>query len=342
MTNHRYYRRSAERHSIAKDREDARFASKLMEQLSIAAFVLDGSGRVLIWNRACERLTGVLAAEVIGTMDHWKALYEEERPCLADLVVRGRLDETKSLYEAWSNTEVNPHGISAERWCAMPRIGKQCFLAFDVGAIYDDMGRLVAVVETLRDLTSHKQTETELEHLAGSDALTSISNRRTFDAKLAEEWRRAKRNASQLSLMIIDVDFFKQYNDAYGHQAGDECLRMVAKTVDSQALRAGDLAARIGGEEFAVLLPQTSSQGALAVAERIRKAIEGAEAPHCGSSVSPNVTVSIGVMTATTDLGLEYFVKHADAALYEAKNGGRNRTVSYVLDNDRIEDRKSA
>lgn len=306
------------------------FAARLMEHLAVAAFVLDRSSRILIWNRACERLTGIPAAEMIGASDHWKALYDQERPCLADLLIQGRREDAKTLYEAWSDTETNPEGLSAENWCVMPRIGRRCYLAFDVGPIFDDTGELVAVVETLRDLTPHKRLETELENLAGRDALTSIANRRTFDAKLAEEWLRAKRLGAPLSLLTVDVDFFKQYNDDYGHPMGDECLKVIAKSLQAQALRAGDLAARIGGEEFAVILPQTPNEGALAVAERIRLVVEGARICHSRSAVSPVVTVSIGVLTATTEISLEDFVKKADAALYEAKKHGRNRVVNYT------------
>lgn len=336
-------RRANAQESNSKDKENDFFAARLMEYLAVAAFALDCRGRVLIWNKACERLTGISANEVVGTKEHWKALYDTERPCLADLVVENRPKDAETLYAAWTNTEVNPSGLSAENWCVMPRLGKRLYLAFDAGPIYDDKGQLVAVVETLRDLTSHKEMETELEELAGRDALTSIANRRTFDNKLAEEWRRAGRHGAPLSLLMIDVDLFKQYNDGYGHQAGDECLKRVALSIQQEVARAEDLAARIGGEEFAVVLPHTPLEGAMTVAERIRRAVEGARLPHGISRVSDHVTVSMGVVSSCADIPLADFVARADQALYRAKKNGRNRVEPYVSPVDLIEiDRKSA
>jgi diguanylate cyclase (GGDEF)-like protein/PAS domain S-box-containing protein len=315
---------------LSKEKKADLFATELMEHLAVAAFVLDNAGRVLIWNKACERLTGVPAPEVIGTADHWKALYDKERPCLADLLLQGRLEEAKELYEAWSDTEVNPHGLSAENWCVMPRLGKRCYLAFDVGPIYDDHGDTIAVVETLRDLSAHKRMETELEDLAGRDSLTSISNRRTFDRRLDEEWRRAMRNETPLSLLIIDVDYFKQFNDAHGHHKGDECLKLVARCVQNQALRAGDVAARIGGEEYALILPHTPNEDAALIAERVRQTVEAMRMQHAASPISRHVTVSVGVMTTQPGMDIHEFVTMADIALYAAKKNGRNRVENHV------------
>jgi diguanylate cyclase (GGDEF)-like protein/PAS domain S-box-containing protein len=296
-----------------------------MEHLAVATFVLDRAGRVLIWNKACERLTGIPASEMVGASEHWKALYSEKRPCLADLMLEKRLEEAKNLYEAWSDTEVNPEGLSAENWCVMPRLGKRRYLAFDVGPIYDESGSVIAIVETIRDLTSHKEMESELEELAGRDPLTRLANRRTFDLKLTEEWKRSKRSGEPLSLLLIDVDHFKQYNDAYGHPSGDRCLEIIAEAVGSQAFRAGDVAARIGGEEFAIILPQTPNDGALVVAERLREAVESSRLPHCGSPTSAFVTLSIGVKTLEDGEDVGQFAARADSALYEAKHNGRNR-----------------
>lgn len=318
------------RKALSKERKADLFATKLMEHLTVPAFVLDHTGRVLIWNKACERLTGVTAAEVIGTTEHGRALYDTDRPCLADLLLQGRLDEAKELYEAWADTDVNPHGLSAENWCVMPRLGKRCYLAFDVGPIYDDHGDLIAVVETLRDLSAHKRMELELEDLAGRDALTSIPNRRTFDRRLDEEWRRATRHEAPLSLLLIDVDFFKQFNDAHGHRKGDECLKLVARSVASLALRSGDVAARIGGEEYALLLPNTPNEGAVQVAERVRQTIEAMRIHHAASLISSYVTVSVGVMTVQPGMDVHDLVTMADTALYAAKRNGRNRVENHL------------
>jgi diguanylate cyclase (GGDEF)-like protein len=211
----------------------------------------------------------------------------------------------------------------------MPRLGKRCYLAFDVGPIYDESGRVIAVVETLRDLTARKQLESELETLVGHDSLTSIANRRTFDQKLIDEWQRSRISGASLSLALADVDFFKQYNDSYGHQKGDECLRLVAKCLHNQALRPHDVAARVGGEEFALILPQTPLEGALVVAERLREAVEASVIPHEASQISPFVTISVGVTCSTEAVNVQTFFAQADSALYEAKRQGRNRVIPY-------------
>ncbi len=309
-------------------REDRNFATKLMEHLVVPTFVIDAAGRVMIWNKACERLTGVSADEVIGTGEHWRAFYGEPRPCLADLVLAERYSEIKDLYASFSNVGFSDHGVSAENWCVMPTIGHRLYLAIDAGPIYDGTGRLTAVVETLRDITTQKQAQIELETLATRDGLTGLLNRRSFDERLANEARRAARDDQPLSLLMIDIDCFKQYNDAYGHQKGDECLRLVAGTLIESLRRPGDAAARYGGEEFAVILPDTPWRGAMAVAEQMHAAIARLAIPHRASSVTDCITISVGGSTlGGPAISADQLLTFADAALYQAKNDGRNRSV---------------
>ena len=165
-----------------------------------------------------------------------------------------------------------------------------------------------------------------LETLASTDALTGVANRRTFDLALSREWARSAREAAPLSLLLLDVDRFKAFNDFYGHPAGDTCLCTIAAIVSSVAGRPGDAVARYGGEEFAVILPNTKLDGAATIAQAICEAIRAAEIPHDASD-GGQVTVSIGVAclmpvqgTAPAQLAM-----HADAALYAAKRAGRNR-----------------
>jgi len=166
-----------------------------------------------------------------------------------------------------------------------------------------------------------------LQQLSIIDALTGIANRRRFDEVLETEWRRAMRSAASISLILIDVDFFKSYNDSYGHQAGDECLRVVAQTLNQVINRAGDLAARYGGEEFAVILQGNSEHGAIKVAEILRERIEALKIPHGKSDASDFVTVSLGTATIFPEYNLSSatLVEEADKALYLAKEKGRNR-----------------
>jgi diguanylate cyclase (GGDEF)-like protein len=162
------------------------------------------------------------------------------------------------------------------------------------------------------------------------DGLTQIANRRRFDEYLLQEWSRHIRMQQPLSLLLCDVDHFKLYNDHHGHQAGDECLKNVAKSL-TLCYRAGDLVARYGGEEFAMVLPQTNRAGAVRVAERIRAAVAGAALPHAASPVCDRVTVSVGVASMTPQLhgpDARALVEAADRQLYLAKHLGRNQ-VSY-------------
>jgi len=171
-----------------------------------------------------------------------------------------------------------------------------------------------------------ERANANLHRLANLDALTGIANRRQFDYTFDEEWRRAFREDQPLALLILDIDCFKSYNDTYGHQAGDACLKAIAQVLQAAVKRAGDLAARYGGEEFAVILPWTDGPGALTVAEQLRLAIEELRIPHEASPLGGQVTVSVGAATAFPRArgSRQDLVASADRALYRAKSGGRN------------------
>lgn len=183
-----------------------------------------------------------------------------------------------------------------------------------------------------------EQSRRRMEQLAVTDALTGLVNRRYFDEQLIVEWSRARRTQSPLALMMADVDFFKSYNDTYGHPEGDECLRRIAKCLQSVLQRAGDVVARYGGEEFAVILPATDLVGAEALASQMRRAILALEIPHSGSLIDSGVTISIGVAAAgptsvDSNTGddpaedLAELLMCADHALYRAKRAGRNQVI---------------
>ncbi len=304
------------------------FAVNLVEHLGVPAFALDAERRVLLWNKACERLTGVPARQVVGTSNQWRAFHREPRPCLADLVMARRLTEFGALRASGDPIAVSEFGASAETWCAMPELGRPLYLAIDASPIYDSAGAMIAAVQTLRDITAQKLRQIELESLAAHDGLTGLGNRRSFDDRLKEEARRAARDGRPLSLLMIDIDFFKPYNDAYGHQAGDECLRTVARGISGALSRAGDFAARYGGDEFAVVLPDTAQPGAARVAGRLRQRIDELCVAHRASTVSGSLTLSIGGAAAVAFAGRsQALVAAADAALYGAKAGGRNRAL---------------
>jgi diguanylate cyclase (GGDEF)-like protein len=169
----------------------------------------------------------------------------------------------------------------------------------------------------------------ELASLARRDPLTGVANRRRFDETLDTEWRRARRARTPVAMAIADVDHFKAYNDACGHQAGDGCLQSVARALATVAHRAGDLVARYGGEEFAVILPGLDLEHARLLAESMRRAVEQLGLPHPGSPVGPEVTVSLGVASQRPRKGDApgALVHDADLALYRAKSAGRNRVA---------------
>ena len=166
----------------------------------------------------------------------------------------------------------------------------------------------------------------ELEHLSYYDQLTGLANRRHFDNTLERQFAWARRHKSPLSLIICDVDFFKIYNDSYGHQQGDDCLSKVGKVLREQARRPTDLACRYGGEEFTVILPETNLLGARVLGESLRQAVYEQAIPHSGSKVADRVSLSLGVATYHGQYHqVAELLKAADEALYKAKEHGRNR-----------------
>lgn len=187
--------------------------------------------------------------------------------------------------------------------------------------------------ETLRRrLVSSLESSQVLELMARRDSLTEIPNRRLFEEELHKEWGRAQRDHETLAVVIADIDYFKEYNDRHGHPAGDQCLMAVAQTMQRALSRPGDVVARIGGEEFAFLLPRTTLSGALSVAEQIRERILALSLPHEASPVADQITVSFGVASSEDAVicSPAELIRAADMALYDAKHHGRNRIATSV------------
>ncbi|MDR3586331.1 MAG: diguanylate cyclase [Desulfosporosinus sp.] len=211
------------------------------------------------------------------------------------------------------------------------------------GFIYSANGQPIKMVFIVRDITARKMAEKQIQVLVQqlgtekdiaqfnsmTDSLTGLANRRYFDEALRTEFHRSKRSGSALSLIMLDVDHFKKFNDSYGHLAGDDCLRQIGSTLTAIVGRVPDIVARYGGEEFVVILPETEDNGAETLAERIRKAVEELAIPHSASDFAKYVTVSLGIVTVHTT-GLtspEQIVALADEALYCAKKRGRNQVA---------------
>ncbi|AOP34377.1 diguanylate cyclase response regulator [Leptospira tipperaryensis] len=221
--------------------------------------------------------------------------------------------------------------------------------AFDSGAIdyvvkpFDSIELLARVRSALRlfeEMARRKEREKELEKLtdqlqevnayllaiARTDGLTGLFNRRYFDEVLATEWKRCWRTGNSVALLMLDIDHFKLYNDTYGHQAGDHCLKQVSAAIRECARRAGDVTARYGGEEFAVILPETSESNAVIVSRNILEKVEKLAVPHSASKTSSIVTISIGMATLSPspENSITELIERADKALYLAKEEGRN------------------
>jgi diguanylate cyclase (GGDEF)-like protein len=203
----------------------------------------------------------------------------------------------------------------------------------DFGVIGSLVLALCVITMTLFAFLAHAQSrrtaaERQLAAIASTDSLTGLGNRRRFDQALEAEWQRARRQKSPISLIMIDADSFKAYNDAFGHQAGDGALMAIARCIADGPRHGADITARYGGEEFAVLLPNHTIEGALAIAEEIRASVLTLRAQQKGrADATPTVSAGVASMIPLPGLAPQDLVKSADLALYEAKRQGRNRTV---------------
>ncbi|EIL91660.1 MULTISPECIES: GGDEF domain-containing protein [Rhodanobacter] len=220
---------------------------------------------------------------------------------------------------------------------ALTRDGHYVWIRDVVHVVRRADGSVDSLIGFMFDISERKQTEQklaslqkELEELSFRDGLTGVANRRRFDALMELEWSNARRNRQPLSLLMIDIDYFKQYNDCYGHLEGDACLKRVAWLLASAATRARDLLARFGGEEFVLLLPETDESASLKLAARCRDLILAEQIPHAQSAVGPVLTISVGAATCIPAHAdeLRGFLDGVDKRLYRAKQQGRDCIVA--------------
>lgn len=219
---------------------------------------------------------------------------------------------------------------------ALTRDGRYVWIRDVVHVLRNAAGEVEALVGFMFDISERKQTEQkllqlqkQLEELSYQDGLTGVANRRMFDNRFQMEWSNAQRTSQPLSLILLDIDYFKQYNDHYGHVRGDDCLKSVGQALSGAAVRPRDLLARYGGEEFVLLLPETDAQAAAQVAERCRQLIRGQNIQHAHSQVAPQLTISLGVGTLIPGPfdQSQAFLERVDRLLYKAKHQGRNQAV---------------
>lgn len=220
---------------------------------------------------------------------------------------------------------------------ALTKDGEYVWIRDVVHVVRDEQGNVSSLVGFMFDIAERKRNEEKLsalqktlEDLSYKDGLTGVANRRMFDSVMEKEWASARRTAQPLSLIILDIDYFKQYNDHYGHLQGDECLRRVARALLTASTRRRDFLGRFGGEEFILILPDTDAASAAVVAERCRKLIVDQRIVHERSGIGSTLTISAGVATIVPGEGAECvsLIEKVDKRLYEAKMKGRNCVVS--------------
>lgn len=276
--------------------------------------VLDKELRIITANRSFYRTFHVNPKETEKRLIYDLGNRQWDIPGLRDL-----LENILPMNNAFEDFEV-VHDFKS--------IGRKTML-LNARKIYRETNHVEMILLAIEDITERKKAEEQLKLIASMDGLTGIANRRHFDNTLDLEWRRAMRSAKPLSLIIIDVDYFKNYNDVHGHQSGDSCLQKIAHTIRDSLRRAGNFVARYGGEEFMVILPETDTEGAYLFAESLREKIENLNIEHKDSKAGKNITISLGVSTSIPkkDSAQDELISLADKALYKAKQGGRNRVV---------------
>ena len=291
--------------------EQAERLRTIVNHMAEGLLIIEADGRIQYTNPACDHYLGYRENELAG-----RSIGE----LLSPLVTQEYLDYF-AMYAANPETAHN-HGT--REVAIRHRNGEAMSMDLTLTPMYL---RQPLYIGLLHDITHHKQSEDALQRAAYLDPLTKIANRRHFDSFLEKEWQRAVRNGGTLSLVVLDVDHFKLYNDSLGHPAGDTCLQQVALAIQAHACRSGDLAARYGGEEFVMLFAETEAENAMVLAETIRADIENLRLPHPRSPTSNWITVSIGVATIRPHQldDREALFVAADRALYVAKEGGRNQ-----------------
>jgi diguanylate cyclase (GGDEF)-like protein/PAS domain S-box-containing protein len=321
-----------------------RWLEGAQKSASIGYFALDVAQQRFVMSRMADSIFGATEHSLVNLNQWIELIHPQERQHIVDLHTQA-MRECTPLRTQYRILRANDGQLRwIEVWCEMELDEKN--------------KRVRHMIGTIQDITERKQTEEELERYRTAleekvrlDPLTQLANRRALDERVATEWQRAMRSETALSLLMIDVDYFKLYNDHYGHVAGDSCLQKVAIAIAQSVNRAGELVARYGGEEFAVLLPDADLARAQLIAQRICNAVQGLGIEHAHSINAACVTVSIGVVcvrplfvdsialpstqnankTAAQSgfVSAQKMFEQADAALYLAKQQGRNRVVVF-------------
>jgi diguanylate cyclase (GGDEF)-like protein/PAS domain S-box-containing protein len=303
---------------------DASFYRTLLESTKAIPWRIDWQSMQFSYiGPQIEQLLGWSQASWASVNDWADRIHPEDRQKTVDFCV--------SQSQQGVDHEADYRAITAD--------GEYIWIRDVVHVLRNPDGTVESLVGFMFDISERKKAEDkilklqeELETLSYKDSLTGVANRRMLDALLEVEWAKARASRHPISVILVDIDFFKQYNDHYGHRAGDQCLKRVAHVLDTAATRSRDLCARLGGEEFMLVLPETDTAAALQVAERCRKLLTREGIQHASSSVSASVTVSMGIATVVPGAheNLSEFVELADRRLYQAKANGRDRVEAGI------------
>ncbi len=291
--------------------------------------MLDKDANVTMWNKAAEKISGYSEKEVLGHAEIWELLYPDEK-------------YRTSIYNKALEVIRQGEELTDFETTILCKDGNNRTLSWNTHDMKDKSGEVIGSIAVARDVTELHASENKLKlltleleqsnkrllQLSYLDQLTNIPNRRAYEEKITHEIDAANRLGKELSLLMIDIDHFKEYNDIYGHENGDVALYRVANQIRSTLPRKTDFLARYGGEEIVVILPFTSLDHATIVAEKIILDIRNLHIQHSFSTFNEILTVSIGV--ASTDTGIDNLLSHADLALYKAKEYGRNNFQTHV------------
>ena len=300
----------------ALQESEARYRS-VVTALAEGIVLHHADGQITACNESAERILGITADQMMGrtSLDvRWRTIHENGSPFPGD------------THPAMVTLRTGQPQFNVVMGVFKPD-GSLTWISINSQPLFHvDETQPYAVVTSFADITLYKQAQHRLEQLAKLDGLTQLANRRFFDQQLVQDWKQLQREQQPLSVLLLDVDYFKLYNDTYGHQAGDDCLRQVATAMQQVAKRPTDLVARYGGEEFVILLPNTNQEGAVWVAQMIQSQVQQLNMEHKQSSISDRVTVSIGIATVVPQRysAPETVIAIADQALYAAKTEGRN------------------